>query len=185
MTSLAALTATTRSLPCREDPEPWYSPDPTERAYAARQCHACPLLFACMKQALAAGEQHGVWGGVDFEARAIGCGTKRGFQIHKRRREPVCPACQAAHDEAVHANRLRILAEAHKAGGTIRGYWMHRRLGEEACVPCKRACARNSAEHRERRRQGRTRARAAVVALGTTEAGSGAPGGVQGLAIAS
>ncbi|GGR70865.1 MULTISPECIES: WhiB family transcriptional regulator [Streptomyces] len=56
-------------LPCRTAPDLWFSPDPTERAYAARQCHTCPLLLPCMKQALAVGERHGVWGGVDFETR--------------------------------------------------------------------------------------------------------------------
>ncbi|WP_318202923.1 WhiB family transcriptional regulator [Streptomyces sp. SCL15-4] len=57
------------AAPCRTDPDRWFSTDPTERAYAARQCHPCPLLLSCMRQALAAGETHGVWGGVDFETR--------------------------------------------------------------------------------------------------------------------
>lgn len=184
MTTLHQLTATTPGLPCREDPAPFFSTDANERRYAARQCHGCPLLLACQHYALKAKEQHGVWGGVDFEARAMGCGTERGYQIHKRRKETVCPQCQAAHDEAVEANRLRILAREHAAGGTTRGYWMHRRLGEEACVPCKRAVARKSAEQRERARQGRTRPRTARVASRVTEALLSPETAVQALALA-
>lgn len=185
MTSaLHDLMTRTPGLPCRDEPAPWFSPDANDRRYAARQCHACPLLLACMRYALDADEQHGVWGGVDFEARAMGCGTERGYQIHIRRKEQVCPRCQAAHDEAVEANRRRILAEAHAAGGTIRGYWMHRRLGEEACVPCKRACARKSAEQREKARQGAERPRSASVASGVAETLHAAPAGTHGLALA-
>lgn len=179
MTSLATLTATTPNLPCRTDPTAFFSPDPTERQHAARQCHRCPLLLACMQYALANDERHGVWGGVDFAARAIGCGTERAYQIHKRRKEQVCPQCQAAHDEAVDDNRRRLLVEAHTAGGTVRGYWMHRRLGEAACVPCKAAQARQSKARREQQRAAGDRARAAWDARKATEALRGAPAGVQ------
>ncbi|MGW5130383.1 WhiB family transcriptional regulator [Streptomyces sp. NPDC004135] len=152
MTTLADLTARTPGLPCRDDPEPWFSTSAADRQYAARQCHHCPLLLDCQLYALKADERHGVWGGVDFEARAAGCGTERGYANHKRQQETACPLCQAAHDEAVEANRRRILAREHAAGGTLRGYWMHRRLGEEACVACKRACARQSQERRDKAR---------------------------------
>jgi len=143
---------TTIVAPCRVDPGPWFSTDPTERTYAARQCHACPMLLDCMRQALASDERFGVWGGVDFESRARGCGTDRGYRVHKRQHEEPCSLCQAAHDEAVDTERRRLLAEAHAAGGTTRGYWTHRALEEEACVPCKRACARQSQERRDRAR---------------------------------
>jgi len=185
MTTLADLTATTSGLPCRTDPDRWFSPNAVERASAARECHRCPLLLDCMRYALNSGEKAGVWGGVDFEARAIGCGTERGYQSHKRRKEPVCPRCQAAHDEALEANRRQILAEAHKAGGTIRGYWMHRRLGEDACVPCKRACARQSQERRDREREAAERACAEGGARKATGALPGAQTGTQRLPIAS
>lgn len=185
MTSLFDLMTTTPGLPCRTDPADWSSNDPTERHYAARQCHGCPLLLACQQHALANEERYGVWGGMDFEARAIGCGTDRAYQIHKSRKEPVCPECQAAHDEAVDANRRRLLDEAHAAGGTTRGYWMHRRLGEAACVPCKAAQARRSREQRDGRRPGAERARGAWVAPGVVEPLQGAHAGAQSLAIAS
>ncbi|GGQ48628.1 WhiB family transcriptional regulator [Streptomyces asoensis] len=157
MTSLHDLMTRTPGLPCRLDPDPFFSSSPTDRQYAARQCHGCPLLLACMRHALAADEQHGVWGGVDFEARATGCGTERGYRVHIRRGTAVDSMCQAAHDEFVEADRRRRLAEAHAVGGTVRGYWMHRRLGEEACPGCKGAQARKSAAHRERRRAGAER----------------------------
>lgn len=152
-------------LPCRTDPEPYFSPNATDRQYATRQCHACPLLLACMKYALTSGQEYGVWGGVDFEARALGCGTDRGYRTHKRRGELPCRLCESAHTEAVEADRRQRLAEEHAAGGTIRGYWLHRRLEEEACVPCKRACARQSRERRERDRASAERERGDVVAL--------------------
>ena len=184
MTTLADLTARTPGLPCRNEPDAFFSTRTADRRYAARKCHRCPLLLDCMRYALDTQQQHGVWGGVAFEARAMGCGTERGYQIHIRRKEPACPACQGAHDEAVEANRRRILAEAHKAGGTTRGYWMHRRLGEEACVPCKRACARQSQERRDRERADAERARAAWGTSGATEPLPGAPAAVQPLALA-
>lgn len=179
MTSLFDLMTTTPGLPCRTLTAEYFSDDPTERQYAARQCHSCPLLLACQQYALANEERYGVWGGVDFEARAIGCGTDRAYQIHKRRREQVCPECQAAHDEAVEDNRRRLLAEAHAAGGTRRGYWMHRRLGEEACVPCKAAQARRSQEQRGKKREAAERARGAWDAREVIEAPRGAYAGVQ------
>ena len=184
MTSLADLTARTPGLPCRDDPEPWFSTSSSDRQYAARQCHRCPLLLDCMRYALDTGQQHGVWGGVDFEARAMGCGTERGYQIHIRRKEPVCPLCQGAHDEQVEDNRRRMLAEAHAAGGTVRGYWTHWRLGESACVPCKRALARHSKEQRARARAAAERP---VTDLGDRRAAEPLPSpqtAVQPLALA-
>ncbi|WP_435252205.1 WhiB family transcriptional regulator [Streptomyces tendae] len=173
MTTLHDLMIRTPGLPCRLDPDAWFSTDATERHGAARQCHACPLLLACQQHALANREQHGVWGGVDFEARAAGCGTDRGFQAHRTRGEQPCPLCRAAHDEAVEVERRRLLAVAHAAGGTARGYSMHRRLGEDACVPCKRAQARKSAEQRAR---AGAAAGAPVTELGDRRAAEPAPG---------
>ncbi|NUR64382.1 MAG: WhiB family transcriptional regulator [Streptomyces sp.] len=184
MTSLATLTATTPGLPCRTEPDRWFSPSPVERDAAARQCHGCPLLLDCMRYALAADERHGVWGGVDFEARARGCGTERGYQIHLRRGEDACQLCRDAHDEELLANRHRLLEEAHRAGGTSAGYWMHRRLGEEACVQCKRAQALKSRESRDRQRASAQGARALSVAPEPADPLRGAPGAVQPFALA-
>lgn len=187
MTStLHDLMTSTDGLPCREQSALWYSPDPVERRDAEQQCRtACPILAACMRHALAAKERYGVWGGVDMEARAIGCGTERAYRIHVRRGESPCPTCLAAHEEAVDAERRRLLGEAHAAGGTLRGYWMHRRLGEEACVPCKRACGRASRERRERERADAERARGEWGDLGGPECLPGLQAGVQAFAIAS
>lgn len=179
MTDLHTLTTLTTGLPCRTDPDRWYSTDPAERHDAARQCHRCPLLLACMQYALAAGEEHGVWGGVDFGARADGCGSERGYRRHVRRKELACASCQAAHDEVVEADRRRRLAVEHEAGGTVRGYWMHRRLGEEACPVCRAALRRRSKQLRDEARRGRVRPRTAPAAPGTGEAGSAALAAVQ------
>lgn len=184
MTSLHDLTATTPGLPCRRAPELWFSPNHIERQAAARQCHQCPLLLECMRTALATDEQFGVWGGVDFEARALGCGTGRGYHAHVRRREPVCARCQAAREEALEANRRRLLVVAHAAGGSVRGYWMHRRLGEEACVGCKGAQARQSADRRARTRARAVGPHVVPVTSGTSDRLSGAPAGAQSLAAA-
>ena len=185
MTTLADLAATTAGLPCRTtDPELWFSTSTVERAEAARQCHGCPLLLDCMRYALAADERYGVWGGVDFEARAVGCGTSRGYFGHMGRGEAVCSLCQAAQQQAVEASRRRILAEAHAAGGTRSGYLMHRRLGEEACVLCKRAQARKSQERRDRERADAERARALSVAPEPAEPLRGRETAVQPFALA-
>lgn len=185
MNTLADLTATTPGLPCRTDPDRWYSPDRVERHDAAQQCRACPLLLDCMRYALAADEQHGVWGGVDFESRAVGCGTERGYRVHLSRREQPCPACQAAHDEAVEADRRRRLAAEHGLGGTVRGYWVHRSLGEEACRPCKSAMARKTATRRERAREAAERSVTELSGRRDAEPARAREAGVQRLAIAS
>lgn len=184
-TTLHDLTATTPGLPCRTEYQPFFSTDPMERHYATQLCRACPLLLACLREALAADEQHGVWGGMDFEARVIGCGTPRGFRKHRRRGEVACVACQAAHDGAVETDRRRRLGAEHALGGSVRGYWLHWRMGEEACRPCKSAVARQSAERRARAREA---AEAPVTALDDRRPAGDAPCAlvpVQPLAIAS
>jgi WhiB family redox-sensing transcriptional regulator len=37
---------------------------------AVKVCHGCPVMFACAAAALEQGEQHGVWGGLDFGSLA-------------------------------------------------------------------------------------------------------------------
>ncbi|MFJ2568155.1 WhiB family transcriptional regulator [Streptomyces sp. NPDC087568] len=68
MNTLPELTAGTPSLPCRLDPEPFFSDEPLERHYAARQCGACPLLLRCRLYALATRQPWGVWGAIDMAA---------------------------------------------------------------------------------------------------------------------
>lgn len=185
-TSLHDLAATTPGLPCRTvDPELFFSTDPTERQYAASLCRPCPIRLACISHALDNAEPGGVWGGIDIDARVIGCGTVRGFRVHVRRGEEPCVRCTAAHEEHVAADRRRRLAVEHAAGGSAKGYGMHRRMGEEACVPCKAAQARQSKERRERERQAAVRPRIVPDVEVAADPLRGAPAGAQPLTIAA
>lgn len=185
MTDLPRLAASTPGLPCRPDPEPFFSTDPTERQYAATLCGPCPIRVQCAAYAIANDEQDGVWGGMDLAARVIGCGTVRGFRVHRRRGEEPCPRCQSAHEESVTADRLRRLGVEHGLGGTTRGYWLHWRLGEDACRPCKTAQARKSADRRAQARARAERPRVASVTSGAADVVRGAPAGVHALTAAA
>ena len=46
-------------------------------AKAKKVCRDCPVLKACRDYALASGEPHGVWGGLDSAERALITGTTR------------------------------------------------------------------------------------------------------------
>lgn len=185
MTDLPHLAASTPNLPCRLDPDAFFSTDPTERQYAATLCGPCPIRLQCASYAIANDEQDGVWGGMDLAARVIGCGTVRGFRRHRGRDEVPCPRCQNAYDEAVSADRERRLGVEHGLGGTVRGYWLHWRMGEDACRPCKTAQGRKSAERRARARSRAEGLRVAAVTSGAAEPPRGAAEGVQGLAAAA
>lgn len=186
MTSLHQLTASTAGLPCRiTDPNLWFSDNPTDRRYAARQCGSCPTLLACRLYSLETEQQWGVWGGVDMTAVETYCGSSRGYQIHRRNAETPCEACQTAHDEAVEAQRRRRLAEEHAKGGSVRGYWQHRHLGEKPCAECKRAVGRKSRERRERERAAAERARDAWDAPTPTEVLRGAQTAAHSFPLAS
>ena len=58
---------------CRdEDPELFFPEGPEERAQelqAVAVCMACPAMEACQRDALAAREQFGVWGGLTESER--------------------------------------------------------------------------------------------------------------------
>ena len=90
---------------------------------AKRTCRECPVQQRCLEWALRAGEEFGIWGGVNFSAiRAKGrrklCaeygiepaarhgvhGTEAGYQRHMRRNEEPCLACV---DAGRIARRLR------------------------------------------------------------------------------
>ena len=120
-TALHDLMTATPGLVCRDDPEPFFSDNPIERHYAAGLCTSCPLLLACGQHAIEANEAHGVWGGMDLDARRNGCGTQLGFFRHAGRGETPCPACRAAHEETVRLDRIRQLAEIHAVGGSVWG----------------------------------------------------------------
>jgi len=58
-----------RALCSQLDPELWF-PEPWEDdAPAKAVCGRCPVRAACLAYALAANEQHGVWGGFSTEER--------------------------------------------------------------------------------------------------------------------
>lgn len=184
MTTLHQLTATT-GLPCRTiDPALWFSDNPTDRRYAARQCGTCPTLLACRLFALETRQQWGVWGGVDMTGVETHCGSSRGFQIHRRNGEQPCEACQDAHDEQVERGRRERLAIEHGKGGTVRGYNLHRMLDEPGCEACRTALGRWSKERRERERAAAEQARNAWDTRKAADGSPSPPAGVQSLALA-
>lgn len=55
---------------CRgADPEQFFAFSPAVSAKAKKVCAACPVRGRCLQHALAAGEDHGVWGGLDEDER--------------------------------------------------------------------------------------------------------------------
>lgn len=55
---------------CAEtDPELFYSEYPEHMAQAKRICARCSVQTACLNYALEAGEEHGIWGGLDTHER--------------------------------------------------------------------------------------------------------------------
>lgn len=194
MTSLADLTARTPGLPCRLDPETWFSDNSRQRDAAARLCRDCPLRVECADHALQKRIPHGVWGGTTAaERRAfwtgvpwrfdeqgrlrLVCGSERAYRAHFTYRERpgadcVGGDCVAAHEALVTEQRRARLAEEHAKGGTIRGYEIHRALGEPACGACRRASARASAARRGR---GRACGRSAAPESGARLPGGPAP----------
>jgi len=64
-------------VPCRvtSDPEAWWPERANEGprvAAAVAACRACRVRTACLGYAVAAGEVHGVWGGLTPVERAAG-----------------------------------------------------------------------------------------------------------------
>lgn len=55
-----------RAVPCQVDPWPFTSDERPMRLEAARACAPCPVLIECARAAVANGEAHHVWGGVDL-----------------------------------------------------------------------------------------------------------------------
>jgi len=84
--TVACAPAVTTTRPCHTHPADWWFPEPGDELTAARAirlCATCPVATQCLALALLGGEQHGIWGGVNFE-RARG-----------RRRRPIryCERC--------------------------------------------------------------------------------------------
>lgn len=55
--------------PCKSDPDMWFSTNRTKVRKAKLLCSRCPLRAACAAEALEAGEQFGIWGGLDETQR--------------------------------------------------------------------------------------------------------------------
>jgi len=76
----------------------------TEEAKAV--CRGCAVQEACLKWALDAHEDHGVWGGLSEDERRpltgrrirmyVPHGTSAGAQAHIRAGQPPCPPCREA-----------------------------------------------------------------------------------------
>lgn len=116
---------------CRHhDPELFFPPekggDPRIWDAPRAVCTPCPVKEACLRAALDADEDHGMFGGLDpFERRRIQArrkrqrrperllvhGTPAGYQRHRRDREPACPSC---HEAMLQASRR---AYARKVAG--------------------------------------------------------------------
>lgn len=70
MTSTGGSGGWRRRAACRgTGPALFYDPHPASIAVAKRVCAACPVRACCLAEAVAAGEEHGVWGGVAADER--------------------------------------------------------------------------------------------------------------------
>lgn len=63
--ALAEMVDAGRVTPCSAGGGLWLSEDPRERQTAARRCVGCPVFAACGQAAEEAGDEFGVWAGVD------------------------------------------------------------------------------------------------------------------------
>jgi len=84
---LSAVDQPRETLPCEEDPELFYpvgtsGPALLQIAEAKRLCRRCPKIDRCLTQALTAGEDYGIWGGMsEDERRAL---RRRDARIARR-----------------------------------------------------------------------------------------------------
>lgn len=100
-------------LPCRADPDRWFSRDFPILGGAIHGClRHCPWLQQCRAEPPTV---DGVIGGVLY--------TRLGVPHHYQPEEVACPACVPP-------------ARQH---GTDAGYSRHRRRGEQPCMPCRNA----------------------------------------------
>lgn len=101
-------------LPCEEDPELFFPPGTSwqghadQAAEAKAQCRRCPVAAACLRWALDTIEPYAIAGGTtprerrkmlglpvaDMDGEA--CGTRNGYEQHRRRGEKACTACLTA-----------------------------------------------------------------------------------------
>lgn len=97
------------------DNDPWYSTDPIERMEAVRICQQCPVRQECLDDATARGEQHGIWGGVEWlygkpvdHTRTVG--SRKGERRRRRRRDRLAEA-----DSRLDTPEMRALIAAAQA----------------------------------------------------------------------
>ncbi|MGD1219978.1 WhiB family transcriptional regulator [Streptomyces krungchingensis] len=204
MTTLHELTARTPGLPCRVDPEPFFSDNAREREAAVRACQSCPIRVQCAEYAVENREPAGVWGGTttanrrtfwsgepwrfDDEGRLrLVCGTERAYRAHFGHRERPCAECVQAHEVKIAEQRRARLDAEHAGGGSTVGYFLHRRLGEPACEACLAAhvAANKVTRARGGAGRGRPRASAPSKARRAVDTVPGAPAAVHALAVAS
>lgn len=136
---------------CRnDDTETWF-PETGER-HLTRQakaiCAECPVSAECLNEALTDRIEYGIWGGKTVtERRILGrkppilrpkCGTRKGYETHRREHETACRRCL----NAAQGERAAGRAEAEQVNGghgSVTGYQTHLNLGETPCKPCKKA----------------------------------------------
>lgn len=76
-------------LPCRtEDPDLWFSDNPTELEEAKGFCASCPLRAQCLAGAIHRHEPWGVWGGEIFERGAVIARKRPRGRPRKHDRQP-------------------------------------------------------------------------------------------------
>jgi WhiB family transcriptional regulator, redox-sensing transcriptional regulator len=64
-------------LPCRRDPELWFSASPSGLELARASCLPCPLRAECLAGAIERAEPWGVWGGEIFDDGTIIAAKRR------------------------------------------------------------------------------------------------------------
>ena len=125
---------------CREaPPEVTFFPHRGQSGRRAKMiCRGCLVLEECRAWALAQGvELQGVFGGMsqqervgalrgkDWRRRPAVCGTDSGYRRHAFLGEPICAACQDAHDRAQNAR-----AETRRQADTEFRETLWRRMAE-------------------------------------------------------
>lgn len=56
------------ALPCRTDPDAWFSEAEEVKDECKEACRRCPARLACLKEGIDV--EFGIWGGLDPEERA-------------------------------------------------------------------------------------------------------------------
>lgn len=98
--ALDQLHAAGQSAPCEHPVETfaWVSDARSDRRYAAMECRrSCPVMAECLAHALATDTRYHVWGGQDFTSPGLAeCGTKAGYNAHRREGTTPCTPCRLA-----------------------------------------------------------------------------------------